>query len=70
MRNDKVGLPLLVSRVTASLMVTVARTRSAAFSRLFCMPSALLMAMLLTVGGCASTTTPNVALKPELRAAS
>ena len=44
------GVPPLVVTVVASLMVAVIDTTSPAFSVLFCMPVAELIATLLTVG--------------------
>ena len=43
-----VGVPLAVSTVTDSLKVAVTETLSPAFRKLFCIPVALLITMLLT----------------------
>ena len=63
-----VGLLLELSTMTTSLKVAVTETLSPAFNILFCMPSASVIATLLTVGNVVSITNElifNVALEPE-----
>ncbi len=45
-----VGEPFVVSTTTVSLKVTVTDTLSPTFTKLFCIPAALVIATLLTVG--------------------
>ena len=50
----RVGLPLALSTMTDSLKVAVTKTLSPAFTKLFCIPGALVIATLLTVGASVS----------------
>ena len=52
-----VGLPLELSTLTTSLKVAVTDTLSPTFTKLFCTPSASVIATLLTVGSAVSTLT-------------